>query len=160
VRRWHIPRPAEDGAFVAPRHDGVEVFRSRPLQFEGREHGPFATRERAERGIDGAFAQGFLGSNRECFARAVGCVPKQRNQHRLDEFAPNGCLVGFAKIWMANLFGPILRGLALLFGRVEHNLGERALEGLFVEKSSGAAKIEAFLQCHVKVCRTSRQAAS
>ena len=50
-------------AFVAPRHDSVEVVRFRPLQFEGREDGPFAAGERPKRSIYGAFAQRFFRSN-------------------------------------------------------------------------------------------------
>jgi hypothetical protein len=61
---------------------------------------------------------------------------------------------------MADLLRPILRGLALPLARIEYDLGERALKSPLVEKRSGAAKLEAFLRCHVKVCRTSGQAAS
>src|ERR1700730_8439315 len=108
-----------DGAFVSPRHDGVEVMRLRPLQFKRRENGPFAAEECPKRGIDGAYAQGFFGCNREGFARTEGRVAKERDEHRLNEFTPDGGFLGFAKVRMADLFGPILRGLALLFGRVE-----------------------------------------
>src|ERR1700730_1383840 len=92
-----------DGAFVAPRHYGVEVVRARPFQFEGRENGPFAARERPKSGIHGACAESFFRSNRECFSRAVWRVAKHRDENRLDELAPDGCFLGFAKIWMANL---------------------------------------------------------
>ena len=131
ARRWHIPRPVELGSCYA-EHDGIKVMRLRTFQFEGRGIGPFALRKIAESRIDCTFSQGFFGCNRECFARAVGCVPKQRNEHRLDEFAPDGCLVGLAKIWMANLFGPILRGLELLLARIKYDLCERALKCLLV----------------------------
>jgi len=53
--------------------------------------------------------------------------------------------------------GPILRGLALLLARIEYDHGERALKSLLVEKRSGAAKIEAFLRCHV-ACLANRRA--
>jgi hypothetical protein len=46
---------------------------------------------------------------------------------------------------MADLLGPIHRGLELLRRWVETPLGEFALDGLAVEQSSSAAKIEAFL---------------
>jgi hypothetical protein len=84
-------------AFVAPWHDGVEVVGSRTLQFEGRENGPFAARERSKRGINGAVTQGFLGRNRKRFARAIGRIAKQCDEHRLDELAPDGGFLGFAK---------------------------------------------------------------
>src|ERR1700730_1098918 len=108
-----------DGAFVSPWHDGVEVVGSRPLQFERRENSPFAAEEWPKRGIDGAYAQGFFGCNREGFARTEGRVAKERDEHRLNEFTPDGGFLGCAKGRMADLFGPILRGLALPFGRVE-----------------------------------------
>jgi hypothetical protein len=49
---------------------------------------------------------------------------------------------------MANLRRPTFCGFVLLSGRIENDLGERALKSLPVEKSSGAAKIETLLQCH------------
>jgi hypothetical protein len=58
---------------------------------------------------------------------------------------------------MADLRRPILRRLALLLVWIENDLGERALDGLFIEKRSGAAKIESLLQCHA-ACLTNRRA--
>jgi hypothetical protein len=74
--------------------------------------------------------------------------------------APIGDFVGPAKFRVPNLRRSILSRLELLFGWVHMELGERALDCLLVEEPSGAAEIEAFLQCHGERCRTGRKAAS
>jgi hypothetical protein len=76
---------------------------------------------------------------------APGRIAKYRDEHRLNEFVPDGRFLGFAKVGMARLLGPILRSLELQVRWFENYLGEFALDGLAVEQSSSAAKIEAFL---------------
>jgi hypothetical protein len=147
ARRLHIPCLL-NWALVSPRHNGVEVTRLWPLQFDGSENDPFAAGERPERGIDSTSAQCFFGCNRVSFARAVGRVAKQRDEDRLNEFAPDGCLPGLVEIRMADLFGPIFRNPELPVRWFENYLGELAPKSLPVEQPSSAAKIEAFLRCH------------